>query len=269
MKIETRAAEPVVPAWTDRMTALPVYAVVALTLVFIWFSGFVEVSYENRVMSLLLNTLLVTGVSAWGATLALRGYLASGLPEMLYAGCGLVAMGSSFFISSLSIGAVQGPNVAVTVHNLGVFCASFFHLAASLRAGQPRASKPDPTAFKAASAYLAVLALTGLFWAAAQYDLTPAFYIPGKGTTPVRQLVLTVSVAIMAVAAAFLIRHASPTGQPVAPLLRLRARPHRHGTSRCFHCRSRKHSQLDRTPVPRPRQSLSPGGIHGCHPHGG
>ena len=212
MKIATRAAEPDFLAWADRMVALPVYAIAASIFVFVWFSGFVEVSYENRVMSLLLNTLLVTGVSAWAATLALRGYLASGLPEMLYAGCGLVTMGSSFFISSLSIGAVQGPNVAVTVHNLGVFCASFFHLAASLRAGRPRASTPDPTAFKAASAYMAVLAFTGLFWAAAQYDLIPVFYIPGKGATPVRQMVLTLSVATMAIAAAFLIRQASQRG---------------------------------------------------------
>ena len=212
MKKETRAAETAGPAWTDKATALPVYAVVALTLSFVWFSDLVEVSFESRGMSLLLNTLLVTGVSAWGAALALRGYLYSGLSTMLYAGCGLVAMGASFLISSLSIGAVHGPNVAVTVHNLGVFCASFFHLAAALRAGRPGVTKSAPSAFKAAAAYLAVLALTGLFWAAAQYDLSPVFFLPGKGTTPVRQLVLTVSVAILAAAAAFLIRQASRRG---------------------------------------------------------
>ena len=212
MKKETRAAETAGPAWTDKATALPVYAVVALTLSFVWFSDLVEVSFESRGMSLLLNTLLVTGVSAWGAALALRGYLYSGLSTMLYAGCGLVAMGASFLISSLSIGAVHGPNVAVTVHNLGVFCASFFHLAAALRAGRPGVTKSAPSAFKAAAAYLAVLALTGLFWAAAQYDLSPVFFLPGEGTTPVRQLVLTVSVAILAAAAAFLIRQASRRG---------------------------------------------------------
>ena len=210
--MEKRLSETVVPAWVDRVAALPVYAVAALTVVFIWFSGLVEVSYENRVMTLLLNTLLVTGVSAWGAALALRGYLASGLPEMLYAGCGLVAMGSSFLFSSLIIDAAAGPNHAVTVHNLGVLCASSFHLAASLCAGQATAHKPDPSVFKAAAVYMGVLALTGFFWAAAQYDLAPAFYIPGKGTTPVRQLVLTVSVALLSVAAAFLIRHSARRG---------------------------------------------------------
>ena len=171
-----------------------------------------EANFESRVLALVLNTLLVTGVSAWVAALAARGYLYSGLPAMLYAGCGLVAMGASFLISSLNIGAVHGPNVAVTVHNLGVFCSAFFHLAAALRAGQPGVIKSEPSAFKAAAAYLAVLALTGLFWAAAQYDLSPVFFLPGKGTTPVRQLVLTVSVATMAVAAAFLIRQASRRG---------------------------------------------------------
>ena len=265
----TRAAETADPAWTDKATALPVYAVVALTLSFLWVSDLVEVSFESRGMSLLLNTLLVTGVSAWGAALALRGYLYSGLPAMLYAGCGLVAMGSSFFVSSLSLGAVHGPNVAVTVHNLGVFCASFFHLAAALRAGQARVSKPDPSVFQAAAAYLAVLALTGLIWATAQYDLTPAFYIPGKGTTPVRQLVLTVSVAAMAVAAAFLIRQASRRGSLSLRCYGLGLVLIAMGHSRYFHCRSRKRSRLDRTPVPRPRSSLSSGGIHGCHPLGG
>ena len=212
MKKETRAAETAGPVWTDRATGLPVYAVVALTLSLVWFRDLVEVSFESRVMALVLNTLLVTGASAWVAALAVRGYLYSGLPAMLYAGCGLVAMGASFLISSLSIGAVQGPNVAVTVHNLGVFCASFFHLAAALRAGRPGVTQSAPSVFKAAAAYLAVLALMGLFWAAAQYDLSPAFFLPGEGTTPVRQLVLTVSVAILAAAAAFLIRQASRQG---------------------------------------------------------
>ena len=212
MKNETRAVETTGPVWTHKATALPVYAVVALTLSLVWFSDLVEVSFESRVMALVLNTLLVTGVSAWVAALAVRGYLYSGLPAMLYAGCGLVAMGASFLISSLSIGAVHGPNVAVTVHNLGVFCASFFHLAAALRAGLPGVTRSDPSVFKAAAAYLAVLALTGLFWAAAQYDLSPVFFVPEKGTTPVRQLVLTVSVATLAVAAAFLIRQASQRG---------------------------------------------------------
>jgi PAS domain S-box-containing protein len=192
--------------------ALPVYAVAALTVVFIWFGGLVDVSYENRSLTLLLNTLLVTGVSVLGAVLVFRGYIASGLPGLLYAGCGLVAMGSSFLFSSLIIDAAAGPNHEVTVNNLGVLCASFFHLAASLCAGQPRVHKPDPSVFKAAAVYLGVLALTGLFWAAAQYDLSPAFYIPGKGTTPVRQLVLMVSVALLSVAAAFLIRHAARRG---------------------------------------------------------
>jgi PAS domain S-box-containing protein len=212
VKTEIATAKSIPPGFAWRWLVLPVFAVAALTLVFIWSIGLVEVSFENRVVTLLLNTLLVTGVSAWVATLALRGYLASGLPEMLYAGCGFVAMGSSFLLAGLVIGGAQGPNDAVTVHNLGVFCASFFHLAAALRAGQPRAGKPAPNAFGAASAYLAVLALTGFFWAGAQYDLAPAFYIPGKGTTPVRQLVLTVSVAVLAVAAAFLIRHAARRG---------------------------------------------------------
>ena len=267
--MEKRLSETVGPAWVDRVAALPVYTVAALTLVFIWFSGLVEVSFENRVMALLLNTLLVTGVSAWVATLALRGYLASGLPEMLYAGCGLLAMGASFLLAGLVIGGAKGPNDAVTVHNLGVFCASFFHLAAALRAGQPRAGKPEPNAFRAASAYLAVLALTGFFWAGAQYDLAPAFYIPGKGTTPVRQLVLMVSVAVLAVAAAFLIRHAARRGSLSLRCYGLGLGPHRHGACRRFHCRSRQHSQLDRTSVPRHRPSLSPGGIHDCHSHGG
>lgn len=212
MKTETATATIVPPGFAWGWMALPVFAVAASTVVFIQFSSLVEVSHENGLLTLLLNTLIVTIVSVWGAALGFRAYVASGRSELLLAGSGLIAMGSSFFISSLIIEAAAGPNDAVTVHNLGVFCASIFHLVASLRTGLPKVQKPDPTAFKAASAYLGVLALTGLLWAAARYDWAPVFYIAGNGSTPVRQLVLTVSVALLSVAAAFLIRHSVRPG---------------------------------------------------------
>jgi PAS domain S-box-containing protein len=208
MKIEKRSVGFLGPTWLERAAALPVYAALALTLALIWFSSMVEVSHESRLMTMLLNTSLVTGISAVGAWLAIRGYLASGLPELLHAGCGLIAMGSSFLVASLTIAEASGPNDAVTVHNLGVFCAAWFHLAAAVHAGQPRASRPDPSVFKTACAGFGVLAFTGLTWVAAHCDLTPAFYVAGRGPTPVRQLVLTLSIALMAIAAAFLIHNA-------------------------------------------------------------
>jgi len=212
VKIETDSTGIFGPAWLERAAALPVYATFASTWVLIWFSGLVEVSYENRTIALLLSLLLVASVSATAAWLAFRGYLASGLPELLYAGCGLVALGSCHIISSLIIGDAQDLNHAVTVHNLGVFLAASLHLAAALHAGRPRPSRPDPSALRAAGACLGVLALTGLFWTAAQYDLSPAFYKTGEGATPVRQLVLTLSIALLSVAAALLIRQASQRG---------------------------------------------------------
>jgi len=183
--LETKTGSTgVEPAWLGRAAALPVYAVLTLTLVLIWFSSMVEISHESRLMTMLLNTSLVTGISAVGAWLAVRGYLLGGLPELLYAGSGLIAMGASFLIASLAIGEASGPNEAVTVHNLGVFCASWFHLAAAIHAGQPQAGRLDPSAFKAAGVCFAVLAFTGLLWAAARYGLTPVFYIAGKGPAP-------------------------------------------------------------------------------------
>ncbi len=202
------------PAWLGRAAALPVYAVLTLTLVLIWFSSMVEISHESRLMTMLLNTSLVTGISSVGAWLAVRGYLLGGLPELLHAGSGLIAMGASFLIASLAIGEASGPNEAVTVHNLGVFCASWFHLAAAIHAGQPQAGRLDPSAFKAAGVCFAVLAFTGLLWAAARYGLTPVFYIAGKGPTPVRQLLLTLSIALLSISAALLIRHAARRGSP-------------------------------------------------------
>ncbi len=212
MSIDTGPARSIVPTWAGRAATLPVYVFAASTLVFIWFSGLVEVSYENPLMTMLVNTLLVTGVSAGGAWLAVNGYLASGLPELLYAGCGLVATGSCFLISSLVIGSAEGPNDAVTVHNLGIFLAALLHLVAAVRAGQPRSGREDPGAVKAVFACLGVLALIGLFWAAARYDLAPVFYVAGEGTTPVRQLVLTLATAFLAMAAAFLMSHAVRRG---------------------------------------------------------
>ena len=212
MRTETALSQTGGRAWAGRAAALPVYAVAASTLVLIWFSGLVEVSYESRMMVVLLNMVPVTGVSAAGAWLAMRGYLASGLPVLLYAGCGLVAMGTGFVISSLIIGGSEGPNNAVTVHNLSVLLASMMHLAAAVSAGQPRSGRPDPGARKVVLALVGVLVLTGLIWAAAGYDWVPLFYIAGEGTTPVRQLVLTLSIALLSMAAALLLREAMRRG---------------------------------------------------------
>ena len=212
MRTETAPAQTAGPSWAGRAATLPVYAVAASTLLLIWFSGLVEVSYENRMMVLLLNMVPVTAVSAAGAWLAMRGYLASGLSVLLYVGCGLVAMGAGFVISSLIIGGSEGPNDAVTVHNLSVLLASLMHLAAAVSAGQPRSSWMEPGARKVAVALVGVLALTGLIWTAARYDWVPPFYITGEGTTPVRQLVLTLSIAVLSVAAALLLREAMRRG---------------------------------------------------------
>jgi PAS domain S-box-containing protein len=51
-----------------------------------------------------------------------------------------------------------------------------------------------------------------IFWAATRYDLAPVFYIAGKGTTPVRQLMLTLSIALLSMAAVLLLREAVRRG---------------------------------------------------------
>jgi PAS domain S-box-containing protein len=183
-------------------------------LVLIWFSGLVEVSYESPMAALLLNLVSITGVSAAGVWLAVRGYLASGLSVLLYAGCGLVAMGSGILIASFLIGGPEGPNDAVTVHNLSVLLAALMHLAAAVSAGQPRSRGPVTSTRKAVLALAGVLVLTGLIWAVVSRDWVPLFYIAGEGATPVRQLALTLSIALLSVAAAFLLREAMRRANP-------------------------------------------------------
>ena len=212
MKTETAPAQTVRPAWIGRAAVQPVYAFAASTLVMIWFSSLVEASYESQMAALLLNLVSVTGVSAAGVWLAVRGYLASGLPVLLYAGCGLVAMGSGTLIASLVIGGPEGPNAAVTVHNLSVLLAALMHLAAAVSAGQPRSGGPVTSTRKAVLALVGVLALTGLIWAVVSCGWVPLFYIAGEGATPVRQLILTLSIALLSVAAAFLLREAMRRG---------------------------------------------------------
>jgi PAS domain S-box-containing protein len=192
------------PAWLNRAAALPIYAVLALTLSLIWFSDPVRVSHENRMLALLLYTLPITGVSVAGAWLAVRGYLAGGPQALLYSGCGLVAMGSGLFLSGLIRGGDLGANDAITLRSIGAFFSACLHLTAALQAARLKPSRPEPSAFKVACALLGVLVLSGLSWAAAQYDLVPDFYIAGAGSTPLRQLVLVLSMALLAIAAAFL-----------------------------------------------------------------
>ncbi|MGE5255154.1 MAG: PAS domain S-box protein [Hyphomicrobiales bacterium] len=217
MNANTNSMKAMRPGGSGRSAAAPIYAIAALTLGFIWIPGFMDVSYEHRGVLLFLYALLVTGVSAWAAALAYRGYMASGLAEMLYAGCGLMAMGSSFLLAAWVIGSPEGRNDAVTVHGLGVLCGSLFHLAAALHAGQPGVPGSKPSAGKALSAYLGVLVLVGGFWAAAAHNLTPGFYLQETGTTPIRALAVLASVALLSAAATLLIR--SPK-RPLYPSFR-------------------------------------------------
>ena len=148
--------------------ALPVYAFLAATLVLIASDRLTMVSHESRLLASLLNPLVVATLSAAAAWIAGRAYLATGLHQLLLAGCGLVVIGSSFVISGLIIGGEAGPNDAVTVHNLGALLAASFHLAAANAAGAG-APRSDSIASRVILPYLGSLALTLLFWLAAAH----------------------------------------------------------------------------------------------------
>jgi len=156
---------------------------------------------ESHAWLAVLNTvfLLITPlIASWCAA---RAYLTTGSVIVLTMGSGLLLLGLSSYIAGHAIRAHGGPNCAVTVHNMGFLFCSLLNLAAavmSLTGGRWKQVSGARTlhvlAFYGGSALI-----IGLVTLLALLDLLPAFFVPGRGPTPFRQVVLSSTVLLLAV----------------------------------------------------------------------
>ncbi|WP_338032569.1 PAS domain S-box protein [Desulfocurvibacter africanus] len=162
---------------------------------------------ESPYLALAGNALFMTSIGYAVAFFCARSYLVHGLESALVLGCGLVALGSCSFLSGIGKPLGLGVNFTVTAQNAGTFlfsacCAASSRLSTreALHVAE-QVGKP----FRLACFYLIAFWAGILIMAAEQMGLTPAFFIQGQGATPLRQLILMVSLVLLAFATANLL----------------------------------------------------------------
>src|SRR5208283_1745099 len=102
-----------------------------------------------------------------------------------------------------------GANFSVTLYNAGAFCGSLFHAVGALL-GLVGTGYSDDTGRRKVQvmvAYTGLLAVTIVFSLAVLRDLVPAFFIPGVGSTDLRQAILGTSVLMFFVSSASLMAY--------------------------------------------------------------
>ena len=159
--------------------------------------------YEPALLLPLLNTFLclAAGVIAY---LALRIYLISGSPTILWIGCGVLTLG----LGALAAGWLiipYGPNVNVTIFSVGVLLASICHIGAAVANLEENPGEADPSRRKQKVwlAYLAAPVLIALLAVLTVTGLTPPFFIQGQGPTVIRQNVAGWAIVLFVISSLF------------------------------------------------------------------
>jgi PAS domain S-box-containing protein len=199
------------PVWSAvslRLGFLPVplyIALIAILYVALPQALAASLVFDPPVLMLVLNTVLLFGVSVAVAATAMRAYLASGAMNILLLGCGVLALGSAALVGGWVRPLGGSASISVAVHNLGVLLAAALHgLSAvlTLVAAEPQGS-PGPWRHRLVAGYAGTFAVMGCITAAAAGGLVPSFWLPGVGSTPLKQAVLGTAVTLFALASVY------------------------------------------------------------------
>jgi PAS domain S-box-containing protein len=175
---------------------LPVLACLILVLG-LWLFPPSLVIFEPRYLLPAFNTILFLATAVI-TFIALKSYLLSGSPTILWLGCGVVALGTGALAAGWLIGPF-GPNVNVTIFNVVVLLAAICHTGGVLSSlgGSGRAAHPGRRAPRVALAYLAAVAAIALLVALTLTGAMPPFFIQGQGPTHIRQDVVEWTILLL------------------------------------------------------------------------
>jgi PAS domain S-box-containing protein len=155
----------------------------------------------------LLNTVLLSAVACIVAYVAARAYRLTGSLSLLAFGSGVLMYGTGSLLAGWLTGAPGGLIPALTTHNTAAALGGALLLVSALAATQVAATHPARLRPRIVSiAYLAVVTGATIVAALSLMGLTPVFFIPGAGFTPVRNVTLGAAVACFALAAILVAR---------------------------------------------------------------
>jgi len=195
---------------------LPIFvAVIALFDVILPTSVAASLAFNPLLVFAALQTLFLFGTAVVVAYISLKSYLSGGSRTILLLGSGTLAWGFASMVAGWLLGPPGGPNIGVTISNSGALVSSLFYIASAtttMRDSSSRDSKSRKPklilSYGGAVGFLA--ALTGF----ALLGATPAFFVPGAGSTILRQTVVGAGLFLFAVSSILFFRlyHDSRSG---------------------------------------------------------
>ena len=148
-----------------------------------------------------LNTIFISFSCLVLAYVSARGYLASGMLNLFFLGCGALTFGLTSLITAwyMHFPGEQNPNI--TIYNCGSLVSSALHFSGAVLDSVTRTAetRPEGRMRDLMIGYLGALTLILTLTALATAQALPAFFVPGAGPTLLRQWVLGVSIGLFAV----------------------------------------------------------------------
>jgi len=198
------------PNTTRRIGVVPVPILVALIAIFdviLPTSVAANVAFNPLLVFAALQTMFLFGTSVVVAYISLKSYLSGGSRTILLLGSGTLAWGFASMVAGWLLSPPGGPNIAVTISNSGALFASLFYIASAtttMRASSSRDSKRRKSklllAYGGAVGFLTALTLFAFLGA------TPAFFVPGVGSTLLRQVVVAAGLFLFAASSILFMR---------------------------------------------------------------
>jgi hypothetical protein len=157
-------------------------------------------SFEPPFLNAILYTVFLAFTSFMVGYISFKSYIQNGWTFLVLLGSGALAWGSTSLLSGWLTNLPSGPNPAITISNTGALVASIFHVISGTWSRGPSPQKsPKIRSSIIILAYGGVLGFTALYTAAALEGMTPLFFVPGVGQTPLRMAVLGSAATLFAV----------------------------------------------------------------------
>jgi PAS domain S-box-containing protein len=182
-----------------RLAWLPIPILLAAMVAF-WAADF-QGSYESDYLLLVLNFHFSLLVCLFVAYLIARSFLVRGTPGLLLLGCGVVIWGPAGVVATAA--AHGDTNMSITIHNSCVWLSAVCHLVGVSLSLRPSRSL-SPPALWLPGAYLLAAGAVMLVTQSARAGWIPTFFVPDRGGTPMRQVVLFSAIVMFALTASLL-----------------------------------------------------------------
>ncbi len=196
-----------------RFALVPIFLLLtAIPVVFYFGSG---KSYENAAILLIMNFVCSFCISALIVYLLSRIFLMKGSSGLLLLASGVLAWGVAGLVGVITGIAGESnarfDNITITIHNCTILLSAVLHLIGIIFLIRPGNIPTNRAAFLAV-AFFIVLLISGLISISTYNEWIPPFFIQQNGGTPLRQLVLHMSILMYLVTTVMMLRYSQKFG---------------------------------------------------------